>query len=164
MSIWGDLCRSGIPADDTNAICRSELNRCRFAMRKGVFCMSCQKLTQHSSYQIWYSRITHLKFPAFGVFLRAWRLTSSISMMIKLGRWSICRLAGSPEPRDDPRSRSRITRGCIANVTDREPGEQWRTTFSKKKWKQVILLNRYTVFTASSEWRTKTTAHNDHVQ
>ena len=36
MSIWGDLCRSGIPADDTNAICRSEVNRCRFAMRKGV--------------------------------------------------------------------------------------------------------------------------------
>ena len=28
--------KSGIPADDTNAICRSELNRCRFAMRKGV--------------------------------------------------------------------------------------------------------------------------------
>ena len=36
MSIWADLCRSGIPADDTNAICRSEVNRCRFAMRKGV--------------------------------------------------------------------------------------------------------------------------------
>ena len=36
MSIWGDLCRSGIPADDTNAICRSEVNRCRFAMRKIV--------------------------------------------------------------------------------------------------------------------------------
>ena len=36
MSIWGDLCRSGIPADDTNATCRSEVNRCRFAMRKGV--------------------------------------------------------------------------------------------------------------------------------
>ena len=36
MSIWADLCRSGIPADDTNAICRSELNRSRFAMRKGV--------------------------------------------------------------------------------------------------------------------------------
>ena len=36
ISIWCDLCRSGIPVDDTNAVCRSELNRCRFAMRKGV--------------------------------------------------------------------------------------------------------------------------------
>ena len=43
MSIWGDLCRSGIPADDTNAICRFEVNRCRFAMRKGVGTMQAYK-------------------------------------------------------------------------------------------------------------------------
>ena len=38
MSIWGDLCRSGMVSQLTTpmAICRSKVNRCRFAMRKDV--------------------------------------------------------------------------------------------------------------------------------
>ena len=49
MSIRGDLCRSGIPADDTNAICQSEVNRCRFAMRKGVAHRPLQCSVEHSA-------------------------------------------------------------------------------------------------------------------